>query len=169
MSTMEVNDVIASITAQSGLVPSVADVVPHINELLKTLGKDAGNVENSVIIATAGAWNDLPEDFISIQMILDSLGRQLLTYQTTEDMIMFPVSGTYTVKYYALPTPVALGTDTLDCRELSTPAFAPWCLFRLANDPTDADAQGWAQQAQSILASAKTQTQPRRRNMQTIR
>jgi len=169
MSTMEVNDVIASITAQSGLVPSVADVVPHINELLKTLGKDAGNVENSVIIATAGAWNDLPEDFISIQMILDSLGRQLLTYQTTEDMIMFPVSGTYTVKYYALPTPVALGTDTLDCRELSTPAFAPWCLFRLANDPTDADAQGWAQQAQSILASAKPQTQPRRRNMQTIR
>jgi hypothetical protein len=164
-----VNNVIANITAISGLVPTAADIIPYINELLKTLGKDARNIEGVSITTAAGAWNDLPQDFIAIQMVLDAAGRQLYTYQTTEDMILFPYPGAYTIKYYALPTPVATGTDTLDCHELLTPAFAPWCCFRLQNDPNDADAIGWANQAQSVIASAKAQIQPRRQNGRVVR
>ena len=74
----------------------------------------------------------LPEDFIAVQMVLDSTNHQVITYPDNGEYDHVPVPRH--VHGQLLRTPYAgSGRDgLLDCHELYTPAFAPWCISDMA-------------------------------------
>jgi len=91
---------------------------------------------------TSDTWYSLDSDCAKIYEVRDSNGDLIFDYKTDLGQILFAYNGTYTVKYYQMPTAVTDGDDSPDCHALFHKAIAYWLAYKkMSNgDPTRPDA-----------------------------
>lgn len=136
------------------------DVILAINEFLTWLGDMANLFGDTTITATGdGAWQSLPQGFISATIVLDDTGARCTDFEIVGKMIRFPNAGTYTIKYRRPANRITQTSDTLEISDLFRVALvnkvASWVMLRRDDEDINGTRLNgeWMQDAARVASS----------------
>jgi len=120
------------------------DGVDWINDcLLNELGRDA-HVYGEVVLSDCKPKQryGLPPDFIAVKAVYDEREDEYTDWIADEAQISFKDKGTYTVKYYRIPSTINqedIETAIPDCHPLLHPVVPYYLAYRFLNVDFSAD------------------------------
>ena len=112
--------------------------------------------------ATADEWYDLPDDFVTDIGVVGVGGYRYERYTYRSGLITFPETGTYTLTYRQMPSPLASVDATVPLPDtyLDPMAYFMSSRYRSQDDSEDQDAMRWMAECDDALRRAIATARP---------
>lgn len=142
-----------------------SDGLAWIKEALEQLGVEARKFSTQTIAFTANTWSDLPTACLKLYGVTDDAGKDYLDWEADETRIRCADSGSFTLRYYVLPTLPVDVNSTPDCPAILHRCFAYYIAYSFFRNyfPGQPDAMIWMNEYKEHLANAIENLQKRKR------
>lgn len=145
---MKVKDVKARVESEVDNTIDGSNIVPWIDAAQLEIAKSYGKIATTEVVAAANTAYALPNDLLKVDIIENSLGKQVTDYTVSKyGRIKFPIAQTYTIYYHKVPTLLPPSTQAgydeteLEVHRIFELAVILWCKAEFWEMESDSDRQ----------------------------